>query len=320
MTEAQINAIPSELREFNQWTGWKPVDKNGKTTKPPCNPITGRLVDVMQKENLFTFDTALEALRKHPGKAEGIGFAFNEHGISGIDIDHCIDTAGNLSPEARAIVDKVNSYTEFSPSGTGLHILVKGTLPEKYRKPPTETQTKRGERKGFLGSKKGAFEAYSSGRYFTMTGNVFEERGTIEARQDELEWFYTTFIKSDPIPEPTKATPPKSDSLYPSSADELLAAIGQSKPQGKTTPTVQEIMALASNARNGEKFKSLMSGNLSGSDDDNSKADSALCSILAFWCGKDPVLMEAVFNESELGKRDKWLERADYRKRTIEFG
>jgi putative DNA primase/helicase len=49
---------------------------------------------------------------------------FDGNGIYGVDMDHVLDGDGMLTPEAREVVGSLNSYTEISPSGSGLHIFV----------------------------------------------------------------------------------------------------------------------------------------------------------------------------------------------------
>lgn len=313
LTAKELDSLPCEIKTLKRWVLWKrvPVPKEpGKFSKPPCNE-RGYCVDGTTPKDHHTLEEALKAHQTSRGKTDGIGFAFTEEGLSGIDVDDCIDQNGNLTPEARAIVDRVDSYTELSPSGAGLHILVKGTIPEKYRKPPTPEQTKRGETIGHLGGKRGALEAYSSGRYFTVTGHVIEGRGAIQERQTELTWFWETYVKPQPKPTPA-ATPVKKAGTL--NLD--LSGAGD-RPQLRGLPTTPtEVITLIGNCGNSEKFRRLMAGDLTDHGGDNSRADLALCSLLAFYCGKDPALIEGTFNLSELAKRDKW-KRGDYRNTTI---
>jgi primase-polymerase (primpol)-like protein len=73
-------------------------------------------------------------------------------GLVGVDLDHCRDHAtGAIAAPARAIIDALASYTEISPSDTGMHVLVHGTLPPGRRRT-------------------GPIEMYDAGRYFTVTG------------------------------------------------------------------------------------------------------------------------------------------------------
>lgn len=86
----------------------------------------------------------------------------------GIDLDKVIAEDGTLLPEAAGIVEMLDSYTEISPSGRGLHIFVKGNIPVN------------GRRKGFI-------EVYKAGRYFTMTGNVYGAVKPINQRTGQLK-------------------------------------------------------------------------------------------------------------------------------------
>jgi hypothetical protein len=78
----------------------------------------------------------------------------------------------------------------------------------------------------------------------------------------------------------------------------------------------EAVFALARAASNGDTFDRLWRGDASGYDSE-SEADLALCNLVAFWVGPDPAQVEAMFSESEPGKRPKWRERRDYRERTI---
>ena len=257
MTNTNFNTIPEELRELNQWVCWKINNRDGKQTKVPCDPISGKFLDPSKK--VYSFNQVCQCVQGF----NGIGFYFNGSGISGIDLDHCIDDSGNISHDARQIIEKLNSYTEYSPSGKGFHILLKGKLQTGSR------------------NKQGKYEAYSDRRYFTVTGNIFENRNTVSLRQEELEWFVETYIQPN----------------NSSQSDEIIKLIQRSK--------------------NADKFNRLMNGDISEYCNDDSKADAGLLSILAFFTKKNRILMEEIFNMSKLAQREKWTKRKDYRNRTI---
>ena len=80
------------------------------------------------------------------------------HGLVGIDIDHIRDSKGELTDDVKKIIQTVNSYTEFSPSGTGIHILCFGDRDEKFKK------------------RNGPFECYNDARFFTLTGDLVDNR------------------------------------------------------------------------------------------------------------------------------------------------
>ena len=99
--------------------------RGGKDTKIPYSPKTGKKASSTNPQTWSTLDVALAAVDKY--LYTGVGFVFTrEGGIVGIDIDHCRDPeSGALNEEATAILVRARSYTEISPSGTGLHSLSK---------------------------------------------------------------------------------------------------------------------------------------------------------------------------------------------------
>lgn len=119
------------------------------------------------------YDTVLPLATKHK-KATGMGFVLTEGDpYCCIDLDHVYDPVKKefTEPKAREIIEKLNSYTEFSPSGTGFHIWIRGRLD--------------GSGKGRR--QHGYVEIYDRQRYMTVTGKHYESSPeTIEPRQDEL--------------------------------------------------------------------------------------------------------------------------------------
>lgn len=135
--------------------------------KLPKNPRTGKNAGSTLPDTWSDFMTAVKGQKIH--NLAGLGWVFTEDsGIVGIDLDKCIDESGTIEDWAQIIVDSINSYTEISPSGSGLHIFVYGAI-EKA-----------------LGPKPGhKIEMYSKGRYFTVTGEHLA--GTPEAIEDRTD-------------------------------------------------------------------------------------------------------------------------------------
>lgn len=169
--------LPPELRDTPQWVAWQREmrrDKNTgelqpKPTKVPYGARSGCKASSTNPATWALYEQAEAAART--GVYAGVGFMFSaSDDYAGIDIDHCVDgDTGEIKPWARVIVDYIASYTELSPSGTGLHIFIKGKMPGK-------------------GHHKGCFEAYDSKRFFTVTGqHVAGTPRTVERRQVELE-------------------------------------------------------------------------------------------------------------------------------------
>src|SRR5919109_5427431 len=118
----QVDNIPRELRALPQWTFWQfePDPKGGKDKKVPRNPRTGRNASPTDPATWGTFESAMDALERFGG--DGVQFVLSESDpYTGIDLDHCVNPdTGELEPWAAQIVACFDSYTELSPSGTGL--------------------------------------------------------------------------------------------------------------------------------------------------------------------------------------------------------
>jgi putative DNA primase/helicase len=149
--QQQFENIPEELRRRPQWLVWKLEERDSKPTKIPY--IAGGVgkASSTDSETWRSFDEAVVALKT--GRYDGIGFVFSTGDpYAGIDLDDCRNPeTGELEEWAAKTVQDLDGYAEISPSGTGVHIIVRGKAPNK---------------------KRGKVEAYSSERYFTITGQV----------------------------------------------------------------------------------------------------------------------------------------------------
>lgn len=170
----RLAAVPEELRARPQWVLWvgeADSQTPGRVKKVPIAPSTGRRASVADPSTWCDFDGARLAVE--PNDVEGVGFVLTaDDPFVGIDLDHCLNDQGELSSEARELVARFNSYTEVSPSGTGLHIFVRGVLTAG-------------------GRRRDGIEVYDRGRYFTVTGDHL--RGTpseINERSVELRHLY----------------------------------------------------------------------------------------------------------------------------------
>lgn len=136
--------IPNELRANNQWCCYDPA-------KRPINPHTGQLASVTDPATWGTFDQACAAVAS--GRGVGIGFVFTESDpFTGVDLD--VPEGGEPTEVQRRIFEAFPTYAEWSPSGRGIHIICRGKVPG-----------------GGVRNSAAKVEVYSSGRYFTFTGN-----------------------------------------------------------------------------------------------------------------------------------------------------
>ena len=117
MIPISVETIPAELRERRQWVCWKYETRSGqaKPTKVP-KTIRGGNADSTNPSTWTSFGEALDAATN--GDFDGIGFVFStEDPYVGIDLDDCIGIDGQLAPEAQAIIEMCDTYSEISPSG-----------------------------------------------------------------------------------------------------------------------------------------------------------------------------------------------------------
>ena len=276
----QLNGIGAQLAEHNQWVLWREEERNGNPTKMPYQP-NGKKAKTTEPSH-WVSAAEIWSVYNNRDDFSGVGFVFTEDDpFVGIDLDHCMK-GDDLKPWAQEIVDRLDSYTEKSPSGDGVHIIVEGELPPG-------------------GNRNGNVEMYDAKRYFTVTGaHTDGTPGAAKDRQDALVTVHQEHIRKD------TPSPSESDDSSPSTAD----------TKGRTVSlSDEELLAKIRESDQAPRFELLWSGNTS-LDDSPSEADLALASILAFWTGGDRERVDRLFRQSEL-YRDKW-ERESYREKTLD--
>jgi len=297
MSEPMIDepeAIPETLRERDQWVCWREEERDGKPTKIPVTPGAGGFASATESETWSSFEAALDCTETE--HADGVGFVFTDDDpIVGVDLDDCRDPeTGDVDDAALDIIERLDSYTEVSPSGTGYHVLVTGTLPDGR-------------------NRRGSVELYDTARFFTVTGNHVERTPSrIARRQDVL-----TAIHREYVQDTERNT--ASESEQRGDADDRSPTTGAADVDIDLED--EDLLEKARNASNGEKFERLWNGNTVGYDS-QSEADMALCCLLAFWTGGDRTQMEQLFRQSGL-MREKWDEvhyadGSTYGEKTIE--
>ncbi len=183
-----MSAIPAELLERPQWVVWQPVERGGKITKPPfMGTAPDTHASTTDPSTWCTYADAVAAVEA--GAASGAGFVFTgDDDFVGIDFDKCRDPeTGEVDQSVAELISVLDSYSEVSPSGTGVHVIARGCLPGP-------------------GRKRADIEIYDRGRYFTMTGIPLNglPPGNIAKRQAAVEkiWNYLapTVVAKAPSP------------------------------------------------------------------------------------------------------------------------
>ena len=204
--------IPQELKALPNWICWDavPDEKRGKIKKVPINALTGGGAMSNNPSTWCDFDTAVKASEKH----SGIGFMFGGCPYFGVDIDGKEEELeayqrgenGNIISE---FISTLQSYTEISQSGKGIHIICRGTLPKR-------------------GRRKGSVEMYENGRFFVMTGNSCSEYDSIAECSDSIKPLHEKYIGGGHEPV-AKAVP----AIRLDTADQIIKAAAGAKNGGK---------------------------------------------------------------------------------------
>ena len=224
--DINFGLIPQELKKFANWVNWTLEVRNGKPTKIPLNPTTGGHAKNNESNTWATFGKAWEVYKACENeRIAGVGFVFSkDDDYCGTDLDHCRNPeTGAIEPWAMRIIEALNSYSEISPSETGIKIFTKGNLLIAGS-----------------GSKNGNIEMYHRKRFFTLTGwHLPGTPLTIESRQQEINEVYAKHFGH------RKTSPINQDPSTPVNASD------------------SELIEKAKQASNGDKFQKLWSGDWS---------------------------------------------------------
>lgn len=149
--------IPYSLRELRVWCLWRlEEDENGRKTKVPYSALYNGRASSANSKTWSTYEYTKSILEDHPSEYNGMSLAISkEHGLLFIDIDHCVDEEGQLSSIATDILGQCeDQFVELSQSGSGIHIIARGTIPRNFK------------------NSKFGVEMYSDKRFCAMTGDA----------------------------------------------------------------------------------------------------------------------------------------------------
>src|ERR1035441_2014697 len=148
-TTNQYSQVPSCLKAMRIWLPFKTSPRPAGGVNKIPHSRQGRLAKYTDPSTWMSYEEAV--LQSQRRGYAGIGFVLHkELHIVGCDFDHCI-VDGVLDPEVDGWVAKLNTYTELSFSGEGLHSLAYGKLPWKA-------------------NRSGKVEMYTDAQFFVVTG------------------------------------------------------------------------------------------------------------------------------------------------------
>lgn len=276
--------FPAPMHQYRQWVCYAirdRVDQAGKLKqdKIPLDPHTGHEASVSNPATWATLPEAIAALIQHP-KWNGIGFVFTKDDpFTFIDMDNCIEESGQLKPIADAELKQLDSYSAYSQSGRGVHVIVYGDKPGSVCRNSSIDR-----------------EMYSHGHFVALTGlHLPTTLYTIEERPSVVAALYAKWLAGDPVP-----TAPPADGPSPS------ASAAPAPPDGFPGSDA-ELLQRMFRCKCGSAIQALHGGQWQGHYPSQSEADLAFCSHLAFWTGGDATRMDSIFRTSGLF-RPKWDE------------
>ncbi len=279
---AQADNVPEQLRNQPQWLCWnRENDKDGKPQKKPKSPHDGITSSPTAPSTWGTYEEARAmALRKG---FSGVGISLGDKASSSlmcVDLDHVLGEDGELLPQCADEFQWLNdipkrTYVEVSPSGNGLHIWFSGKLAPG------------------VGNIHAAVELYGYDRYMTFTGDRWHD-STLELEDGSRfsKWFSDEYSK------------PRVEKSVISAEKPMVGTLAAHYDTPGTLGAAEVISMMCAD-RHGERNRQLLAGDTSDYDGDESRADQALCNVLAFYTGKDPIIMDAIFRQSGL-MREKW--------------
>jgi primase-polymerase (primpol)-like protein len=270
-----------ELAERPQWVAWRWESKDGRLTKVPCSPRVAGHANVTDPTDWVSYEEA-KGFQIENGLA-GVGYVFSgDDPYTGVDLDRCRDPqTGKVDLWADRIIRQLDSYTEVSPSGTGVKIWVRASIS--------------GDR-----HRTGSVEMYDRTRFFTVTGqHLLGTPTTIEDRKTQLDDLYSDLFG---YIEPQSRTATRSDRPEPTQGSLTVKASVTRELDD------EEVLLRAMEAKNGHKFSDLWHGRWQSCDyPSQSEADLALCAMLAYWTDRNVQQIDRLFRRSGL-MRPKWDE------------
>ena len=269
------------------------VWKRENETKVPYNPLTGRRAKANDASTFATRAQAERALAS--GKYDGLCILIDESlGITGGDLDHVVPQEhafdeSQIPTDVRRLIRIANTWTCWSPSGTGIRFIFGASLGRRYM-----TRNK--------ANRICAAEAYSRLRFMTVTldQRITGTQATFNTDVDDLEAWHEALrfplrdIEQPPRPQPTYSGGSRSNALIVETASQV----------------------------NGAKFRRLHEGDISGYPESqtdkgfSSEADGAYVLTLCGYSGDDAQVADIWRSESRLYRTK--LDRQDYVGRTIE--
>lgn len=207
-------AVPEEMKALPNWVCYKAVPdpkSHSGVSKKPVNPFTGELAKPNDKNTWSDYKTALSASVHFAG----LGFMFGESPFFGVDLDDMTDELkdfekGGEGGRIGEFINALGSYTEYSQSGHGIHIICRGSLPDGARH-------------------KGSIEMYETGRFFVVTGKVCGDFTQIKDCTETIKPLHKKYLNGGR----KEASPRREKTPNDMTVDEIISAAVNAKNGSK---------------------------------------------------------------------------------------
>lgn len=285
------NMHKNDIRQFHIWLNWNyEIHGDSKSKKVLVCPITRTVIDSEFSKSCVEYSSAEIHVRSNWSDGLCIGFknpTWN-NAVCGISIKYC-----SLQAEyAKRVIDLMQCYTEEGPDGNGYQLVFQvdiTKLPKDYKE------------RFYAKNPHNNIRCYVGGIFngvFEYTGKVINNEWTVEDRTEQFMIFLDEFMRIQEKELQSKKF----------NQDENVLKKPNNPPM--------DILNKARTAKNGEKFIELYDKGIINSYENNTtKADIALCNILAFYCGGNTATIDQLFRKSKL-YREKW-EHQKYRDAVI---
>ncbi len=286
------------LIELPVWMCWAYRGDGPNRTKVPMR-VDGEYGSSTDPDSWVDYERAMKSFADHAPDFQGMAFALSYH-LAVIDLDHCGDkSTGQIAPWAQDTLDRFATYAEWSPSGTGIHIIMFAKDAPKITGTKFVLPQGQGQR----------IELYNARHYFTFTadpvpghdGDVTEQSLAFMALHERVVQAQEK-VRNAPQGGRSRArSGPARLSEEPEGPVEAAQHV-----RGLSGLTDGEVLAAAYASQHGETIQRLYrDGDASDYRNDRSSADMALAQFLSFYTGRDPEQIERIMRSSALA-RDKW--------------
>lgn len=272
------NLLPEELKKEPRFVFWKLVENKGKI---PINAKTNQLAKSNDQSTWATFNECLSS--PYINYVDGIGFMLGD-GYVGIDLDnHDNSNMRDIFNDFYKAFKDI-AYIEYSQSRKGIHLILKGKLPNGARH-------------------KGNYEMYDTNRYFALTGfKVNKKPITFKENNELLKEYHDKYLGKS------------KEFVF-----ERINEVGEIEKTNIYTLNYDSVIDKA--LKTDLKFAELYAGHFQNEYPSQSEADLALTCKLAYYLDKDISAIDDYFKRSAL-YREKWERKGNdnvpsYKERTI---